>query len=67
MLKLNIELAVEIDDNATIADMRDEILHDVEAWLASAPIMAKLADVEDVLAPAKAQFATFKALEGGQS
>ena len=66
-MKLNIKLAVEIDDNATIADMRAEVLRDVEAWLSSGPIMKKLAEAEDALAPAKAKFAAFKAIENDVS
>jgi hypothetical protein len=45
-MKLNIELVVEIDDTATINEMKAEVIKDVKQWLASAPVMAQLAEAE---------------------
>ena len=49
MMRLDINLVVEIDDTATINEMKAEVIKEVKQWLASAPIMAQLAEVEDTL------------------
>ena len=48
-MKLNIALIVEVDDSLSIPEMKAAVLRDVKAWLATAPIMAQLAEAEDSL------------------
>jgi hypothetical protein len=49
MMKLTINLQVEIDDALSINAMKAEIVKDLKKWLASAPIMQQLAEAEDSL------------------
>jgi hypothetical protein len=49
MMRLVIELSIELDSALTIAEMKAEVVKDVKTWLATAPIMAKLAEAEDTL------------------
>ena len=49
MMRLDINLVVEIDDTATINEMKAEVIKDVKAWLATAEVMSQLANVETTL------------------
>jgi len=49
MMRLNINLAIDVDSALSIAEMREVVIQDVKNWLASAPVMSQLAEAEDVL------------------
>ena len=48
-MRLDINLVIEIDSALSIDQMREIVIDDVKAWLASAPVMQQLAEAEDTL------------------